>query len=100
MRTIVHDIRCMTPCCLSANAPDERDTLSATAPIPRISMVPPSVPKCIPRRQRTRLVAGGQIKPQRTSDLSPTIDDQVPTTEPTAMIAIRFMVATVPQGDD
>jgi hypothetical protein len=31
----------MTP--LSASASDERDKISATAPIPRNSMVPPSV---------------------------------------------------------
>src|SRR5712675_986813 len=53
----------MTP--LSASAPDERDKVSAIAPIPRISMVPPSVSVCIPQGQRTRLVSDAQIKPKR-----------------------------------
>ena len=39
----------MTPGCLSANASDEKHKVSATAPIPRISIIPPSMPECIPR---------------------------------------------------
>jgi hypothetical protein len=35
------------------------------------------VPKCIPQGQRTRLVAGAQIKLKEHNNLSPTIDNQV-----------------------
>ena len=90
----------MTP--LSASAPDERDKVSAIAPIPRISMVPPSVSVCIPRGQRTRLVSDAQIKPKRRPNChqesvqlrNRTRAQKVPRTEPIGPAPIRSSLDT------